>query len=119
MTKFHSNPASPGLNLEGVKTAIDTNVKSARITQAVRAIIHQNGERFTLLFAGRHDEAYDWASRRTLKQNPSTGVLQIVETPSELKTTFESGWEVEQSRPVFEMRTCMLTAQNVRYALTR
>lgn len=101
LMKFHSDPSSPGLNLEGVKSAIDPNIKSARITQAVRAIIHQSGDHFTLLYAGQHDEAYDWASRRTLKKNPATGVLQIVETAEELQDSFASNWEVEPSPPLF------------------
>lgn len=101
LMKFQSDPSSPGLNLEGVKSALDSNIKSARITQAVRAIIHQSGDLFTLLYSGQRDDAYDWASRRTLKKNPTTGVLQIVENSEELKESFASKWEVEPSPPLF------------------
>lgn len=89
LTKFHADPSSPGLNLERVQSAIDPRIRSARVTQAVRAIVHKDGEHYTLLYVGRHDTAYDWAERRMLKENAVTGVLQIVESAEDFQKSFQ------------------------------
>lgn len=80
MAKFMENPAHPSISLERVQNTGDQGMWSARITQGLRAIIHRNGPRNTLLYAGPHDEAYHWAERRRLEHHPHTGALQIVET---------------------------------------
>ena len=80
MFKFYNNPASPGLSVERVQDALDANMWSARITGGLRAIYHQLGELYTLLYAGQHDDAYDWAGRRRLEKHSVTRDLQLVET---------------------------------------
>ena len=45
MGKFHANPANPGISLERVNRARDPGMWSARITQSLRDIVHQNGSR--------------------------------------------------------------------------
>ena len=80
LNKFLSDPANPGLSTERVQSARDPNIWSARITGGLRTIYHHLGDAYTLLYAGQHDEAYDWAARRKLEHHPVTGTLQIVET---------------------------------------
>lgn len=80
LTKFMDDPHAPGLHLEKIDDTKGASVKSARITKELRTILHQEGDQFTLLFAGHHDDAYDWASRRRIEHHPSTGTLQIVES---------------------------------------
>ncbi|MGH2410834.1 MAG: UvrD-helicase domain-containing protein, partial [Chloroflexota bacterium] len=53
----------------------------------LRAIIHQDGESRTVLYAGQHDKAYDWARTRVLSRNAAIGALQIVESPTVLEAT--------------------------------
>jgi hypothetical protein len=45
----------------------------------LRAIIHKTSNRYALLYAGHHDDAYSWAERRRVEVHPVTGALQIVE----------------------------------------
>jgi hypothetical protein len=80
LNKFLSDRANPGLSTERVQGARDPNIWSARITGGLRTIYHHLGDAYTLLYAGQHDEAYDWAARRKLEHHPVTGTLQIVET---------------------------------------
>ena len=79
LTKFMLDPTAPGLHLEKISDTKGASVKSARITKELRTILHQDGSQFTLLYAGHHDDAYDWASRRRIENHPATGSLQIVE----------------------------------------
>ncbi len=80
LTKFMDDPSSPGLNFESIQGAKDGHMKSARITQDLRTILHQNNGMLTLLYAGHHEDAYRWAERRRMENHPVTGTLQIVET---------------------------------------
>src|SRR5690349_12812273 len=80
LTKFMDDPSSPGLNFETIQSAKDGNLKSARINQDLRTIVHQSSGMMTLLYAGHHEDAYRWAERRRVENHPITGTLQIVET---------------------------------------
>lgn len=77
--KFYANPANPGISLERVTRAKDKNLWSARITQALRAVIYKDGDTWALMYAGQHDDAYNWAENRRVELNARTGALQIVE----------------------------------------
>ena len=80
LNKFFNDPAKPGLSTERVQGARDPNIWAARITGGLRTIYHHLGDAYTLLYAGQHDEAFDWAARRKLEHHPVTGTLQIVDT---------------------------------------
>jgi superfamily I DNA/RNA helicase len=82
--KFQKNPANPGISLERLTGVTDPNLWSARVTQDLRAILHQ-GDTWTILYIDRHDDAYRWAERRKILRNPTTGALQIVETTEEVE----------------------------------
>lgn len=85
LTKFMDDPSSPGLNFETIQSAKDGKMKSARITQDLRTILHQSNGMLTLLYAGHHEDAYRWAERRRIENHPITGTLQIVETSEGLQ----------------------------------
>jgi len=76
--KFYENPTRPGTNLEVVKGARDPEIRSARVTQSIRAIVHRSDEASVLLYVGEHDEAYRWAVQRTVTRHPVTRDVQIV-----------------------------------------
>jgi superfamily I DNA/RNA helicase len=82
--KFQKNPANPGISLERLTGVTDPNLWSARVTQDLRAILHQ-GDTWTILYIDHHDDAYRWAERRKILRNPTTGALQIVETTEEVE----------------------------------
>ncbi len=82
MELFRQNPKSPGINYETIQVSRDKNLRSVRIDQAYRAIVlaPEQGEVYILLWADKHDDAYDWAANRVLKINPENGVLQVIES---------------------------------------
>ena len=77
--KFEADPTSSGLNYEKINGARDSKMRSVRIDQSYRAILlkPERGHVHMLLWADKHDEAYDWAARRECKINPETGAMQI------------------------------------------
>lgn len=82
MELFRQDPKSPGINYETIQTARDKNLRSVRIDQAYRAIVlaPERGDVYILLWADKHDDAYDWACNKVLKINPENGVLQVLES---------------------------------------
>jgi len=67
-----------GLNLETVKGASSPSIKSVRVNDNYRVILHQDKKgNFTLLFVGTHEKAYDWAARNRFEVNAFTGELQL------------------------------------------
>lgn len=88
MSKFRSNPLSPGLNYEKLHSKYDQKLYSARVDDTYRVILAREEETgvFLLLWVDHHDEAYAWASKKRVAVNPDTGSLQVydvVETPPE------------------------------------
>lgn len=79
MMKFMSDPTAHGLNFETVKGARDRGLKSVRVDQSYRAIAFQSGNDVMFVHVNEHDPAYEWASRRTIKVDPSTNRIRIVE----------------------------------------
>jgi superfamily I DNA/RNA helicase len=76
---FQSDPTSPGINYEQIKSARDKNLKSVRIDQDWRGIVFKPpvGDVYVLMYVDRHEAAYKWAEGRRLAVNPTTGALQI------------------------------------------
>src|SRR5437763_5095990 len=83
--KLMDNPAHPSLSLERITQALDRRFWSGRISQGLRAVIHRDGNVNTILYAGRHDDAYQWARTHQLERNAATGELQIVASPEVVK----------------------------------
>lgn len=79
LSKFTTDSTSKGLNFEKVKFVSSSKVRSVRIGRGYRAILQQapRGNQFLLLWADKHDEAYEWAARHRCDINPETGALQI------------------------------------------
>ncbi len=88
MSKFRSNPLSPGLNYEKLHSKYDQKLYSARVDDTYRVILAREEESsvFLLLWVDHHDEAYAWASKKRVAVNKDTGSLQVydvVEAPPE------------------------------------
>ena len=67
-----------GLNLETIKGASSTSIKSVRLNDNFRVVLHQDKKgNFTFLYVGTHEKAYDWATRNRFEVNAFTGELQI------------------------------------------
>ena len=81
INRFRQDPTRPGLNYESIQGSKDKNMKSVRIDQAHRAIVLKpdTGSVYLLLWVDKHDDAYNWAKRRTCLVNEVSGALQIVD----------------------------------------
>ena len=79
ITQFAADPTSPGLNYESIQAT--DNLRSLRIDKSYRAIVlkPQRGTVHLMLWADKHDEAYEWARRHHCRVHPETGALQIYE----------------------------------------
>ena len=77
--RFNKNPAASGLNYERINGAKDPNMRSLRIDRGYRAIVLKpaRGDVHMLLWADKHDDAYDWATRRRCDVNPESGAVQV------------------------------------------
>lgn len=80
INKFRSNPKSSGINLEKLPS-IDKNIRSVRIDNTYRGIMvyQEESSVYLLLWVDHHDEAYEWAKRKTCRVNRKTGALQVFE----------------------------------------
>jgi hypothetical protein len=78
--KFKANPKSAAINYEKVHGVKDDKVRTVRIDQKYRAVVLHppQGEVYVLVWVDNHDEAMDWARKRTFEVNPHTGALQVV-----------------------------------------
>ena len=78
LTKF-SEHTHAGLHLEKLTNMRDDRVRTIRITDYWRGVVlaPTTGDRFVLLRVMGHDEAADWARRRSFSINEVSGVLEV------------------------------------------
>jgi superfamily I DNA/RNA helicase len=81
LAKFGENPAHPSLSLERIDKTKHDDLWSGRISDGLRAVIHKEGENWTVLYVGQHDDAYNWAKTRIIERHVKTGALQVVVAP--------------------------------------
>lgn len=81
ISKFRANPRSPGLNYERIEGGKDPFIRSIRVDQDIRCIVRapDEGNTYVLLWIDKHDDAYQWARRRTCHVNRVSGALQVVD----------------------------------------
>ena len=84
LSKFRDNPKSPGLNYEHIEGGKDNLIRSVRVDQEIRCIVRapDQGNVYVLLWVDKHDDAYQWAKRRSCHVNRVSGALQIVDVES-------------------------------------
>ena len=82
LDEFTSAPGAAAHNYEKIRGAKDSNLRSVRIDQDYRGIVlaPQRGDVYVLLWVDKHDDAYQWAIRRTCAVHPGTGTMQVVLT---------------------------------------
>ena len=81
IARFDRDSTAPGLNYEKIANARDPYMRSLRIDGGYRAIVLKpaQGDVHMLLWADKHDEAYQWATRHACSINVETGALQVYE----------------------------------------
>jgi len=81
ISRFRDNPRSPGLNYERIEGGKDPLIRSVRVDQDIRCIVRapDTGDTYVLLWIDKHDDAYQWARRRSCHVNRVSGALQVVD----------------------------------------
>ncbi len=100
LEQFTLDPTSPGLNFERLPGMRDEKVRSLRVDGAYRMIVVQppRGDVFLAVWVDNHDEAYQWAKRKTFEVNPVSGVMQVYSV-EEGVAALEATEETRESRP--------------------
>ena len=111
ITQFAADPTSPGLNYERIQAT--ENLRSLRIDRSYRAIVlkPERGSIHLMLWADKHDEAYEWARRHHCRVHPETGALQVYqpeETPTVADSSAEPSTVASHSGPFADLRTRQL-----------
>ena len=125
ISKFSVDSTASGLNYERIHGARDAHMRSLRIDRGYRAIVLKpdRGNVHMLLWAAKHDDAYDWAERHECRINTETGALQIYEpqpgAPADIGASGEDAAPVAADRPsAFEgLRDRQLTRLGVPAAM--
>lgn len=82
VTAFQKNPFDASWGFHSVAAImVDNKVRSAKITHDYRAIVVQapKGDTYALVYVDKHDDAYQWASRKQFAVHPHTGMFQIID----------------------------------------
>ncbi|SEA20650.1 UvrD-helicase domain-containing protein [Microbulbifer marinus] len=79
LLQFQQNPQHGGLHYEKLTAFKDEKLRSIRVNQDVRIIlaVAEQDALYMVLYIAHHDDAYDWAAKRKIEINPSTGCLQV------------------------------------------
>jgi superfamily I DNA/RNA helicase/mRNA-degrading endonuclease RelE of RelBE toxin-antitoxin system len=98
---FRQDPTAPGLNYETIQNSQSKLMRSVRIDQAYRAIMLKpdTGNVYILLWVDHHDDAYDWAQRKTCIVNEESGALQIIDVEEAKATAAQLGQKNPSSAP--------------------
>ena len=101
LSKFHNDPRSSGINLEKIH---GSDLASVRIDRSYRGIVKRSSDGGTniLLWVDSHDEAYEWARRRTCSIHPDTGGIQVIDVETSRQTIVGTEpRDTEKALPLF------------------
>ena len=101
---FQKDSSNLGISLERLTRSRNNNICSGRISQDLRAIIYKDGESWILLYAGHHDDSYNWSEKRNIARHNITGAFQI--------TVFVESVEHELKREISETPVKRLFSNN-------
>jgi hypothetical protein len=89
INRFKQAPTRSGLNYESIHNSCDPRMRSIRIDDAHRAIVlkPETGNIYILLWVDKHDDAYQWATRKRCIVNEVSGALQIIDIQAVSTTT--------------------------------
>ncbi|WP_306356170.1 MULTISPECIES: UvrD-helicase domain-containing protein [unclassified Nocardia] len=112
LTKFESTK-NTGAHLEKIKNARNSRYRSVRIDDFWRGIVlaPESGDLYTLLKVLPHDDAYQWACRRSISVNHADHRIEIRDDDamSEALRVFEASAEHTPARLLAHVKDCDLT----------
>ncbi len=100
IARFERDSKAGGLNYEKIANAKDSNMRSLRIDGAYRAVVLKpdQGNVHMLLWADKHDDAYQWAMRHRCTISAETGALQVYQ-PRPVDAEPSPGGPVQSPQP--------------------
>ncbi|MCT1555592.1 UvrD-helicase domain-containing protein [Corynebacterium sanguinis] len=129
--KLIANPASPSLHVEPITQAPDKRVRTARVNKQFRAVMFEleaSGEKhFVLVDILNHDDAYAFATTKTLKLNHINGVTEVADVDTsnaesasrakreaaEAEARLQAEQETEEQTPAAILRNHGVTEQQL------
>ncbi|MFP4092692.1 MAG: UvrD-helicase domain-containing protein [Cyclobacteriaceae bacterium] len=81
LLRFRQHPKGASLNYEKIKGLRDKQLRSLRVNDTYRAILHEpeSGEGiYHFLWVDHHDEAYAWAQNKRFHWNSFTDAFQLI-----------------------------------------
>lgn len=78
---LQQDPTGKGMSMHRVEKAREPDVWTVRASRDLRIVLHRKEGNLLLAYVGHHDEAYEWAERKTLQVHERTGAMQFVEIP--------------------------------------
>lgn len=76
--QIKKDPSNPGLKLHRVIESPDDNFWTVRVSNDARIVLHKKDDSILICHADKHDEAYDWAKRRSISGNTKDNSAKIV-----------------------------------------
>ena len=99
--QYESNPTHPSLNVHQIDRISDKNFRSFRASSDIRIIVHTLAGKSLICYVGHHDDAYEWARKRTIGVHPNTGAIQIVEIDEVTQPVTVVTPPTPQAKPLF------------------
>ncbi|MEY4548604.1 MAG: hypothetical protein RL685_4799, partial [Pseudomonadota bacterium] len=100
--EFQASPENPGFSFHKLERARDARFWSFRVNRDLRIIVHRDGASSLMLcYAAHHDDAYQWAERRSLDVHPTTGAAQFVEVKERVEEVVRQVVREEEA-PLFK-----------------
>jgi superfamily I DNA/RNA helicase len=82
LEKLQTDPTLKGLNVEKIRNARGDDMRSARVTDEIRAVLWMDGDIIVAVHVDRHDAAYDWALKHRCGRDALTDAIQLIEIPA-------------------------------------
>ena len=75
--KLNENHLRSGIHIEHVEKSISPDIRSARVSQSIRAILLERSNKYYLLHVNKHDDAYNWIKHRKIDWDEETHCVRM------------------------------------------
>ncbi|MCB1688976.1 MAG: AAA family ATPase [Halioglobus sp.] len=101
---FQQDPQHGGLHYEKLTAFKDNKLRSIRANQDVRIILAaaEKEDLYLMLYVDHHAPAYDWAAKRKVEINPSTGSVQVFTVEEGVQRELSSTADIADQPGLFD-----------------
>lgn len=101
--QLRRDPDHPSLNLEPIEKSRRNRLHTIRASQFARILLAREGNVFTLIEAGAHDDIYERANRGAFVFSAATGFIGFAHPPETLPPEAQR-WQVARRMPADDMQ---------------